>query len=527
MRAVLARFLQVSGRRGLTSLCLFLLLGAVVQGVAFTFVVPITEALLTPGAAAPWGWIAALAVVGLVYAVLHYRSVPLGNELGAALVTILHREVAEHTAKLPNRALGVSRSDRLAALDGTAVVVLMGLPAHVMRPLVAAAATPLTVIVISAFVNLKIALTLAAGLLALALCSLLAARLLSRKEEPDGAEWLRRSYEQQGAGRSGGFLATATGEVLLWRAVELAACAAVGVCAAAVSGDGLSGTRGVALIVLSVLTYRPMMEAVLLTSTVMNAREVMSTIGKLLDTGGTGPQEVRPGADWPDSTDLVFDGVSLRVEGATVLDTVSFEIPGGTTTALVGTPDGTRLLLGDLLTGDVTPTSGQVRIGGVDVSALAPSVVDRHIARVDPQDPGHTREEAIRLLDSFPDRLADRPGVPDGLNRLRAAVAARDTASEPPSEPSTEPSIEPLSAADRWRLALLRALAGDPSLVVVDATAGTDPFDADPQLAALFTGLSQDRTCWLLTGTGGELPSCDRLVEVQGSRATARVAVSG
>ncbi|WP_250294474.1 ATP-binding cassette domain-containing protein [Streptomyces atroolivaceus] len=525
MRAVLARFLRISGKQGLMSLCLFLLLGAVVQGVAFTFVVPITEDLLTPGAAAPWAWIAALAGVSLVYAVLHHRSVPLGNELGAELVTTLHREVAEHTAKLPDRALGVGRSDRLASLDGTAVVVLMGLPAHVMRPVVAAAATPLTVIVITAFVNLKIALTLAAGLIVLAMCSLLVVRLLSRRKEPDGAEWLRRSYEQQGAGNSDGFLPTATGEVLLWRAVELAACAAVGACAAAVSGDGLSGTRGVALIVLSVLTYRPMMEAVLLTSTVMNAREVMATIGRLLDTEESGTQVVRPGADWPDSTDLVFDGVSLRVKGTTVLDTVSFEIPGGTTTALVGTPDGTRLLLGDLLTGDVTPTSGQVRIGGVDVTALAPSVVERHIARVCPQDSRHTREEAGRLVDSFPDRLADRPGVQDGLNRLRAAVAAEDTASEPTAESRTKPVSEPLSSEDRWRLALLSALAVDPSLVLVDATAGTDPFDADPQLAELFTGLSRDRTCWLLTGIGGELPPCDRLVEVSGSRATARVAV--
>ncbi|MFF5900832.1 ATP-binding cassette domain-containing protein [Streptomyces argenteolus] len=523
MRAVLARFLQISGRRKLASLCLFLLLGAVVQGVAFTFVVPITTGLLTPGAAAPWGWIAVLAAVSLVYAVLHHRSVPLGNELGAELVTTLHRKVAEHTATLPNRTLGVDRSDRLAALDGTAVVVLMGLPAHVMRPVVAAVATPLTVIVISAFVNLRIALTLAAGLIVLALCSFLVVRLLSRSDDSDGAEWLRRSYEQRGAGRSGGFLPTATGEVLLWRAVELAACAAVGACAAAVVADGFPGTRGVALIVLSVLTYRPMMEAVLLISTVMNARAVMATIGRLLDIDGSGSQEALPGADWPDSTDLVFDDVSLRVEGTTVLDTVSFEIPGGTTTALVGTPDGSRLLLGDLLTGDVMPTSGQVRIGGVDVTTLAPSVVEQHIARVCPQDSEHTREEAVRLLDSFPDRLADRPGVQDGLNRLRAAVAADDTA----SESLTTTSAEPLSSEDRWRLALLRALSGDPSLVVVDATAGADPFGADPRLAALFTGLSQDRTCWLLTGVGGELASCDRLVEISGSRVIARSAVPG
>lgn len=219
-------------------------------------------------------------------------------------------------------------------------------------------------------------------------------------------------------------LPAATGEVLLWRVVELAACAAVGVCAALASGDGLSATKGVALVVLAVLTYRPMMEAVLLTSTIMNARGVMATIGKLLGTREPGgPRDDRPGADWPGRGDIVFDGVSLHVEGTAVLDEVSFTIAEGTTTALVGTPDGTRLLLGDLLTGDVAPTSGEVRVGGVDVGTLAPSVVERRVARVSPAAPGLTHEEAARLLDSFPERLAERPGVRDGLDRLRATVA--------------------------------------------------------------------------------------------------------
>ncbi|MGV9884245.1 hypothetical protein [Streptomyces sp. NPDC003006] len=513
MRLVLAHFLQATGVRAVRSLCLFLLLGAVTQGIAFALVVPITEDLLTPDAAVPWTWIAVLAAIGLVYAVLHYRSVPMGNDLGAELVTTLHRAVAERTEKLPNRALGAGHSDRLAALDGTAVVVLMGLPAHVLRPAVAAVATPLTVIVISAFFDVRVALTLAAGLLVLALSSLLVARLLARREEADGAEWLRRTYEQPGAphsGGHGGHALPATGEVLLWRVVELAACAAVGVCAALASGDGLSATKGVALIVLSVLTYRPMMEAVLLTSTIMNARAVMAIIGKLLGTDASGAYEASEAstADWPGRTDITFDGVSLHVEGTAVIDQVSFELPDGTTTALVGAPDGTRLLLGDLLTGDVTPTSGQVRVGGVDVATLAPAVVERHIARVSPAAPGLTREEAARLLDSFPEELAERPGVRDGLDRLRAAVAEETDAAAA------------LSERDRWRLALLRALRGDPSLVVVDATAGTDPFGADPRLAALFTTLTRDRACWLIAGVGAQLPPCDRVLEATGTGVT-------
>ncbi|WP_320781505.1 ABC transporter ATP-binding protein [Streptomyces sp. CRN 30] len=506
MRPVLALFLQATGKRALRSLCLFLLVGSVIQGIAFALVVPVTEDLLTPGAAVPWTWIGVMAAVGVVYGVLHHRSVPMGNDLGAELVTTLHRAVAERTQKLPNRKLDAGHSDRLAALDGTAVVVLMGLPAHVLRPAVAAVATPLTVIVISAFFDVRVALTLAVGLVVLALCSLLVARLLVRREEPDGAEWLRRSYGQHGEPHSGGHVLPATGEVLLWRVVELASCAAVGVTAALASGDGLSGTEGVALIVLAVLTYRPMMEAVLLTSTIMNAREVMAGIGKLLGTHEEDARAERPGADWPGRADVVFDGVGLAVEGTTVLDGVSFETADGTTTALVGTPDGTRLLLGDLLTGDVTPTHGQVRIGGTDVTTLAPSAVEGHIARVSPQALGLTHEEAALVLGSFPEESAERPGVREALDRLRAAVAEEAA----------------LSEGDRWRLALLRALRNDPSLVVVDATAGTDPFVADARLAELLAELTRGRTCWLITGNGGELPPYDSLVEVTGTGVTPR-----
>lgn len=508
MRPVLALFLHATGRRALRSLCLFLLVGSVIQGVAFALVVPVTEDLLTPGAAVPWTWIGVMAAAGVVYGVLHHRSVPMGNDLGAELVTTLHRAVAERTQKLPNRELDASHSDRLAALDGTAVVVLMGLPAHVLRPAVAAVATPLTVIVISAFFDVRVALTLAGGLAVLALCSLLVARLLVRREEPDGAEWLRRSYGEPGTPHSGGHVLPATGEVLLWRVVELAACAAVGVCAWLAAGDdGLSGTEGVALIVLAVLTYRPMMEAVLLTSTIMNAREVMAGIGKLLGTHEEGgAHDDRPAADWPGSADVVFDGVGLTVEGTAVLDGVSFATADGTTTALVGAPDGIRLLLGDLLTGDVTPTSGQVRIGGTDVAALAPPVVEGHIARVSPQAPGLTREEAALVLGSFPEGSAERPGVREALDRLRAAVEEEAA----------------LSERDRWRLALLRALRDDPSLVVVDATAGTDPFVADAQLAELLAEVTRDRTCWLIAGIGGELPPCDSLLEVTATGVTPR-----
>ncbi|MFD8382266.1 hypothetical protein ACFV2X_27720 [Streptomyces sp. NPDC059679] len=487
MRAVLDRYLQVSGTKALVSLLMFLVLGAITQGIAFTLVVPIADDLLTPDTPVPWSWIAVLVAITVVHSVLHYRSVPMGNRIGADLVTTLHRAVADRASSLPTRSLGPVHADRLASLDGSAVVVLMGLPAHVLRPLVAAVITPLTVIVISLFFEPLLAVTLAGSLLVVMAASFATARLLTRDEEPDGPEWLRRAYERPGASPHGGrpgVLLPAVGQVLLWRVVELAVCGAVAVCAVLSTGDDVSAPQGVALIVLSALTFRPVMEAALLTSTVVNSRATLITIGRLIGAGNPEP----PTATWPAACDIEFEDVGVAVDGATVLTGVSFRLAAGTTAALTGTPDGVRLTLADLLTGDLRPTSGRVLIGGVDVATIAASEAERRLCRVSPVEGAGF--ESVEGSDGF-----------DGSGGVAG------------SSPSQ---------ADRWRLALEGAIAADPALVVVDATAGAEAFATSPDLAELLSTLLRDRTCLVIPGAGLPLPRCDEELVVEGARVAVR-----
>lgn len=481
MRAVLARYLQAAGTKALVSLLMFLVLGAITQGIAFTLVVPIADDLLTPDTPVPWSWIAVLVAITVVHSVLHYRSVPMGNRIGADLVTTLHRAVADRASALPTRSLGSVHADRLASLNGSAVVVLMGLPAHVLRPLVAAVVTPLTVIVISLFIEPLLAATLAGGLLVVVAASFATARLLTRDEEPDGPEWLRRAYESPGAfphGGRPGVLLPAVGQVLLWRVVELAVCGAVAVCAVLSTGDDVSAAQGVALIVLSALTFRPVMEAALLTSTVVNSRATLSTVGRLIGAGDPEP----PTAEWPVACDVEFEDVGVAVGGATVLTGVSFRLAAGTTAALTGTPDGVRLTLADLLTGDLRPTSGRVLIGGVDVATIAASEAERRLRRVSPV-AGAGSEGS------------------DGSDGVAGSSA---------------------SLTDCWRLALEGAIAADPALVVVDATAGAEAFASAPDLAELLSALVRDRTCLVIPGAGLPLPHCDEELVVEGARVAVR-----
>ncbi|MBP2329143.1 ABC-type transport system involved in cytochrome bd biosynthesis fused ATPase/permease subunit [Kibdelosporangium banguiense] len=502
MTGPLTRFMAGADRKAWRPVMVFLVLGAITQGIGFATAVPIVDGLLGDGGRIAWGWTAVLVAVTVVHSVLHHRSVPMCNELGADLVVDVTRSIDRRVAALPNRSLRPEHADRLGTLSGYSVVVLMGLPAHVLRPLVAAVVTPLTVIVVIAFVEPLLAVVVAGGSLVVAVVTWLAIRLLVAAGDLDGAHWLDRIPARWSQTPPSRVVRLAAGDVLPWRLLELLNCVAVVACVALASG-GTSPAMAVALIVLSVLMVRPMMEAVLLTSTVLNSHDVLRRIEPL--TGTDDP--VPTGMPWPAACDVEFAGV----ESAGVGTTVSFRLPANSTTAVVGAPDGLRLTLSDLLVGDALPTAGSVRIGGVEITDLAPDEVAARVARVSATSPDLTVTEAERLIETASEHATlALPKAQEELARLRDAVAA-----------GTD-----LVEADRWRLALLRAVAQEPAVVIVDATAGASVMH-DDGLVELLDVLRRDRTCWLLWGPGSAQPECDQVLVVDGGSVTPGTAEEG
>lgn len=478
----IARFVAFSDRAAWRPVLGFLVVWAISQGIGFATMVPILNSLLGDEGRLAWGWIAVLAAVTVVHAVLHHRSVPMGNALGADLVVRLTQRIDERLAAAPGRSLRPDRADRLSSLNGYAIVVLMGLPSHVLRPLVAAVVTPMTVIVVLLFVQPWLALVAAAGTLVAAGLTWLALRLLVSAD--DGSAWLDRLRAHRPTTRPSQTVRLAAGDVLPWRSMELLNCAAVATCVVLSVGGGVSPAMAVALIVLSVLMVRPMMEAALLVSTVLNSYDVLMRIEPLLDA------PVHTGASWPSDCTVEFaDVVSAGGDAA-----VSFWLPAGSTTEVVGASDGLRLTLADLLTGDLRPSAGSVRIGGVEAADLAQAEIAARVARISATAPGLTVAEAERLIDSAPESPVH---AREQLALLREAVAAGGD----------------LPEADRWRLALLRATARDPALVIVDATAGSAAL-RDAGIGGLLTDLVRERTCLLLWGPGSVPPECDQVLTV-------------
>jgi osmoprotectant transport system ATP-binding protein len=160
--------------------------------------------------------------------------------------------------------------------------------------------------------------------------------------------------------------------------------------------------------------------------------------------------------------------------GRRLLSDVSLRVEAGTTTALLGRSGSGKTTLLRTVNGLVRPTSGRVRVGGVDVASLLPEGRDEVALR---RGIGYVIQEAGLFPHMSVERnvgmaleLAGRPRaeiVARAGEMLRLVGLMQDVAGRYPWQ---------LSGGQRQRVGLARALANEPKVLLMD-----EPFGAlDP-----------------------------------------------
>lgn len=198
---------------------------------------------------------------------------------------------------------------------------------------------------------------------------------------------------------------------------------------------------------------------------------------------------------------LVQDLQVKSPDGRILLDLPNFEVAAGQSVALRGASGAGKSTLLHVLSGLVRPNKGQVAWGAQDIAGLSEDARARfrreHLGLIF-QD-GHLFEELSAIgnavLASAFAPAADRPAIracaADWLRRLGLGQAGPRKA-------------DSFSGGERQRIAVARALAGSPGIILADEpTAALDRANAD-LLGADLVRLASGAGCTLVTVTHDE-----------------------
>lgn len=237
---------------------------------------------------------------------------------------------------------------------------------------------------------------------------------------------------------------------------------------------------------------------------------------RIVDLLSVSPLPVE-GNEEPSGADVEIDDVSFSYGSTLALQDVSLAVPQGTVTALVGPSGSGKSTLATLVARFADPDQGSVRIGGVDVRAIAPDVLYRHVSFV-LQDP--------QLLDiSVRENIA--LGRPDAKEEAiwAAATAARIddyVRSLPRGLDSVIGEDAHPSGGQAQRIAIARALLVDaPILVLDEATAFTDP-EAEAEIQSALTRLVQGKTVLVIAHRSASIIGVDQIAILEAGRLIAR-----
>jgi ATP-binding cassette subfamily B protein len=271
--------------------------------------------------------------------------------------------------------------------------------------------------------------------------------------------------------------------------------------------------------------FRPMRDIADKFNILQNAMASAERIFLILDNpeGEVPPAEAPAGSDPPARArasrlqirSLAMEGVSFGyVPNEPVLREISFALEAGQTLAVVGPTGSGKTTLINLIVRFYTPTAGRILVNGADVRDLPPGSLRAAMALV-MQDPFLFSESVGYNI--FQDRRDLSPA------EVRAVLAAAHCDSIVARLPQGLDTVlseggASLSSGQRQLISIARALARDPSLIILDEATSYVDSETEEKIQSALANLRQNRTAIVVAHRLTTARSADRILVLRDGR---------
>ena len=471
------------------------------------------------------------------------------SQLGAyhaaiAIGRSLFARLGDKVARLPLGWFDTERVGSLGRITGQGVIDVIGVPAHLLRPLISAFVTPIVVMGVMFLWDWRLASAMAASL-PVAWLVLQWAGGLSRKAEhavhetaADAASRVVEFAQTQAVLRS--CRRTVDGFAMLddaltarrnagRRMLKLAVPGLIGfssviqtafvvllvVGVTIALGGEVDVPELIALLILAVRFVEPLIMSADVSGAIKVAGNALSRAANLLST----PVLPEPAASrTPADGSVRFGEVSFGYHHDLVIEEVSFSIAGGSMVALVGASGAGKTTIARLIARFWDSDRGSVAIGGVDVRDMTTADLMSRVSIV--------FQENYLFAGSIADnvRLARPDASQADLDTVAALVRLDEVVARLPDgwDSAVGEGGTRLSGGERQRVTLARALLKDAPVVVLDeATAAIDPANEQAVQNAIDT-LRGTRTLIVIAHRLSTIAAADEILVLDAGRVAER-----
>ena len=209
---------------------------------------------------------------------------------------------------------------------------------------------------------------------------------------------------------------------------------------------------------------------------------------------------------------LVFDDVSFFYEaGKDVLNNISFQVPSGSVTALVGSSGSGKSTIAGLSATFLNPKSGKITIDNQDMSKVKLSSYRKYLGVVLQDE--FLFEGTIKENILFPRPNASEE---DLQNAVKAAYVNEftDRFENGLDTLIGERGVK-LSGGQRQRLAIARAILADPKIIILDEATSSLDTESESLIQKSLSELVKDRTTIVIAHRLSTIKQADQILVIE------------